>query len=754
MNHVTRRTATYTDSQEPWLWSGSRTITFRELLLILRRRLWLAIIPVLFVLVPAILMIAGMKPHYTAQGTIVVKPVETAMNVMTDVQTLQTEMQILTSDRLARRAIGNLGLAELPEFNPAMATETSGILPFDLPSLPDWRALASPVAEMLGFAPLTAAEAPAAGAADVMEAEVLPNFQQRLMVAPLRESRVLTVQFRSESPTVAANVVNELSALYLTQQLESKMEAKDLATAWLRDRVTELRDRVAGLEHQIEEYRAGSGIIEARTASLVAEQISTVSTELISARAEAETAAARLREFERAMNERGPRAVLEMLGGASAGLLERDNGARQRLAEARGNYGDQHPTVVNRRAEVNELAGRIRSDAANAVSAARSEAEVAARRAATLAGSLNELQGELARMKNAEVEMRGMQRQAEADTALLAQYLEQLNAQERMAVEQPDAWVLSKAAVPSMPSGPNRKLLGVGTLVLVGALWLVMVVIAELLENGVMSTDEVKSSLNAVPLGLVPRVPGKLAGPAARARYVVDKPVSAFAESLRSIYTALQIEQQRTGDGKSVMITSSVPKEGKSTLVVSLARQVAAQGQRVLVIDADLRRPNVETLVGHRYLIDPKSHPLPEDNPLAPVVQEDSASGAHIVSASRLSAMLKEMNQAPYILRPNVLTSMLATVQQHYDLILIDTPPVVPVADARALAMVVDHCVFVVRWRKTAPRIVRFALDQLHDAGARVTGVVLSQVEAKRHALYGYGDSAVSHRTSYRYYTS
>ncbi|MGQ9370030.1 GumC family protein [Azospirillum sp. ST 5-10] len=753
MNHVSRRTASYGESQEHWLWGGTRTITFNELLLILRRRLWLAIIPILFVLVPAILMIAGLKTHYTAQGTIVVKPVEMAQNVMTDVQTLQTEMQILTSDRLARRAVDNLGLAERPEFNPLIPVEEDSILPFALPELPSWRDLASPVLVTLGFEPLgePAPEAPG----DIIEAEVLPRFQERLMVAPLRESRVLTVQFRSESPVIAARVVNELSDLYLTQQLESKLEAKETATSWLRDRVGELRTHIADLEHRIEEYRAGKGIVEARTASLIAEQISTVSTELVSARAEYETAAARQREIESAMNQRGPRAVLEMLGSPNtAGLLERDTAARQRLAELGGNYGPQHPAVVNSRAEVSSLAGRIQAEASNAVSAARSNAQVAGRRAATLKEALDRLEGDLAQMKSAEVEMRGMQREAESNTALLNQYLEQLNAQERLAVEQPDAWVLSKAAVPSLPSGPNRKLLAGGALVVAIALWLVMVVLAELLENGVMSTDEVKSALNAVPLGLVPKVPGKLASASSRARYVVDKPVSAYAESLRSIYTTLQIEQQRTGDGKSVMVTSSVPKEGKSTLVVSLARQVAAQGQRVLVIDADLRRPNVENLIGSRYLIDPKSHLLPEDNPLAPVVQEDSASGAHVVAASRLSAMLKEMNHTPYILRPNVLTSMLATVQQHYDLILIDTPPVVPVADARALAMVVDHCMFVVRWRKTAPRVARYALDQLYDAGARVTGVVLSQVEAKRHSLYGYGDAAVSQRTSYRYYTS
>jgi len=179
---------------------------------------------------------------------------------------------------------------------------------------------------------------------------------------------------------------------------------------------------------------------------------------------------------------------------------------------------------------------------------------------------------------------------------------------------------------------------------------------------------------------------------------------------------------------------------------------IARHGQKVLVIDADLRRPNVERLIGQRNLQAPAD--MPEENPIAGLIQEDSLSGAHIITASKLAEQLKSMGQPTYLLHPTSLTSLLAGIRHLYDIILIDSPPVAPVADARALSLAVDHCIFVVQWRKTSPRTARYALDQLRDAGARVTGVVVTQVESKRHALYGYGDSAVTAKSAYRYYSS
>lgn len=752
MNHLSPPGAGSADvPSAPWLWGQAGTVTLADIALILRRRLWLLAVPLLLVLAPGVVVIMGLTPWYTSQATVVIKRDSAPQPPRAGEQAmeLQTDLEIVNSERLARKAIAAAALDKDPEFNPLLRPAEPG--PFGLTlALPDWRGLLTQASG--GLIDLRREEAPVV-APDILESEVLPRFRKNLVVTPVRESRVIQIQFTSERPETAARIPNLLADLYITHQLDAKFEAKKVATGWLQGRIAELRRTVEEQEHQVESFRAEAGIVQGRTSTLVAEQVSAVSTDLITARAETQTALARQREIEAVLRERGAAAVLAAvatnLNPTANRLLERDTELKQGLTQLLGTYGNQHPTVLRTRQEIASLERRMETEAQAAIASARSAAAVAQQKQRTLEETLARLERDMARMKAAEVEMRGLEREAATNRTLLEDFLRQMNAQEQLAVEQPDAWVLSAAAVPTLQAGPNRKLLGAGALIVTGALWIVLVVVAELLEGGIRSGEEVKRTLAATPLGLVPRLPAMLGGAAARARAVVDKPSSAYTEAVRNVHTALLIEQRRGNRGKTVMLTSSVAMEGKSTLVVSLARLVAGQGQRVLVIDCDLRRPAVARLMGR--LVTPRE-PLPEDNGVAGLIREDALSGAHVLPAEALKRR-REGHAGAHIMDAGLLSQLLTGVQHLYDVILLDTPPVAPVADARALSLVVDQCVFVVQWRRTSPRVARFALDQLRDAGAVVAGVVVTQVQPKKHALYAFGDSAVSARSAYRYYS-
>lgn len=751
MNHVSPRSAYVDAPPAASLWGQTGTITLADVGLILRRRLWLLIIPVLFVLAPALYVIAGLAPYYTAQATLVIKPATPTPGAgpAEQLRELQTDMEIITSERLARRVVEAEGLMERAEFNPLAAPPEP--LPLGI-GIPDWRAA---LFSVTGGALDLRREATPATTGGILESEVLPRFAKRLNVAPMRESRVVQIQFTSETPEIAQRVPNALADLYITHQLDAKFEAKKVATGWLTNRINELRQTVEQQERQVETYRADAGIVEGRTSTLVAEQLSAVGTELITARGEAQTAAARVREMEQAVRERGARAALEMvatnLNPTTTRVLDRETELRQQLAQLLGNYGNQHPSVLNARQEIDAIERKIAAEARGVIGTAQSAAAVARQRQTNLETALATLEREMARIKAAEIEMRGLEREAATNRTLLEEYLRQMNAQEQMAVEQPDAWVLSPAALPTMQSGPNRKLLGVGALIVAGALWIILVVAAELLERGIRSTEEVRSALDATPLGLVPRIGKTFAGREGRARYVLDKPTSAYAEALRSVHTALRIDQRRGGGWKALMVTSSVANEGKTTLAVSLARQAAQGGERVLLIDGDLRRPNVARLIGKGNLTAPEQpvFGMPEG-----MIGMDALSGAHVVTADAIGAYLKSQKLPTHMINPTVLMDLLTAAYPHYDLILMDTPPVTAVADARALLAEVPNCLFAVQWKHTAPRTARYAIDQIREAGGHVAGVVVTQVESRKHALYGFGDSAMCQRSAYRYYSS
>lgn len=755
MNVVSPRTTIDPETRQTWLWGATRTVTLADLGLIVRRRLWLALIPLFLVLLPGLAVIVMLKPFYTATGSLVIKQpdvpaAQLAPRAGQAAVDIQTHLEVLNSERLARQAIAEAKLAERVEFNPAVDPPTGWLASLKMPDWKGWLA-------GMGIGPDRWAKGPGEGGEavpDPVEAEVLPRFRDQLRVVPMGDSRVIQIQFTAQDPALASAVTNLMGQLFITYQLDAKLETKRVATTWLNSRIADLRQKVEEAEHKVEAFRANAGIVQGRTSNLVSEQLSTIGTELLTAQATADSAAARLREVQGALNTRGPRAVLEMMTAANPGvgaLLQSDIAARQRQAQLLSNYGPSHPSVVNSRSEVASLDAKITAEANNAVAAVRSEAAVAARKVTTLEESRRALEGELGRTKSAEVQMRDLEREAEANRLLLTDYAQQLNTHERVAIDQPDAWVLSGAAEPSLPSGPNRKLLAAGAVIVAVALWLLLVVAAELMENGIRGSEDVRHALDAHPLGLVPVIGGSLTGRRALARHVVNRPASAYGESLRGLYTSLMIEMQRTGGGKAVMVTSSVTGEGKSMLVASLGRMVTQQGQRVLMIDADLRRPSLENLLGGT--LQPLAEPLPADAGIAGMIRQDALTGAHVITAGALAASLKAMGRSSHALGRDELAAVLAAVRHLYDLILIDTPPVAPVADSRALAQAVDQCIFVVQWNRTSPRVARFALDQLRDAGARVAGVAVTQVHSRKHALYGFGDSAVSARAAYRYYS-
>ncbi|HYD30390.1 MAG TPA: GumC family protein, partial [Azospirillaceae bacterium] len=485
MNPIASRPSAYAEPPDTWLWG--QTLTLSDIVLILRRRLWLAIFPILFLLLPATGLIATTTPLYTAQSTVVVQPnPQQGVPPPREADALaqfQTEVNIITSERLARDAIHKAGLVNRPEFNPTLleAREKPSIL------TPIGEAVADAVSALRSL--ITGGDGGEDGAAsgdgeaeagpDVVDAHVLPLFRERIQVFPLGTSRVIAIQFSSESPKTAAQVANVMAELYITQQIRAKLEAKQVATTWMTDSIAELRQNVEKSERAVEDYRARHGIVEGRNTTLVNDQISTVSSQLLTAKAAAEAAGAKVRGLEGMLSKDGPRAVLETAANPASGALRtQESTLRQRRAELSATYGPSHPLMINNSNEIAAIDGKLRSEATNVIAAARNEASVARQQVQALEASLIQFRAELNTLNQAEVELRALERDATANRTLLEQFLGQLRTKEATSVEQPDAYILSQASVPVEPAGPRRIFLVMGVGVLAGAVWLIMVVIS------------------------------------------------------------------------------------------------------------------------------------------------------------------------------------------------------------------------------------------------------------------------------------
>ena len=257
----------------------------------------------------------------------------------------------------------------------------------------------------------------------------------------------------------------------------------------------------------------------------------------------------------------------------------------------------------------------------------------------------------------------------------------------------------------------------------------------QLLNPGMTNPEQVQQVLNEFVIGLVPIIPGKVA----IHDQVLEKPNSSLVEAINSLKFALALSNP-DHPVKAVQITSSVPEEGKTSLALTVARVVAASGKKVLILDGDLRRSSIgkrigleDSQKGHKGLSDLV---LAGDADLSEFVLRDEKG-----NLDYLPPGTAKFANATDIFSSHRMQSILDSLKARYDLVVVDSPPVMAVADARIMGRVVDTTIFVVRWDKTPRKVARAALEQLRRAQVTIAGVVLQQVDLERYGRVGYGDS-------------
>lgn len=681
-------------------------------------------------LVAATVAVLAITPRYTAVARVMIDPrgenvvsIEAVLSQLNaDNPTIQSEIEILRSEDMARRVIAQTHLDRMAEFNPLLSTT----LVSRLAETMDWPWLSTAFGAILA-APDEVAQFPR------IPGQVVEAFLDRLDVAASgRNSRVIAIAFTSKSPAIAAGVANTIAQAYIALQLESKLAATERATLWLGERLSELGDEVTASEETVADIRAASVAQGGWNPAIIAQQISQVNTELMRARADQEQAGAELRQIEAVVAVGGAEAVFEVV---DPQLLVRTNEQlmwlRRSAAEIKAQYGAENPVV----AEVREAMDRLIEDtSARLIASVRNRVVISGDKVGALERQLRDLVAQSIALGRGQVTLRAAEREAQASTELYETLLTRSKETAQTGLEQPDAKIIAHASVPHRPSFPNRLLLlGValmGSIAISGGL----VGVAESMEKGYRSQDRLGRDLSLSILGETPRV-GRKAQRAGPAELPLTNPASAYAEALRSVALSLEMSAKTDHQQKTILVTSSLPEEGKTTLVTSLARSMALGGRKVLVIDCDLRRPSCHRHLGLRQAPGLSSY-LSKATPVADVIQHDGGGGVDLIAAGAGA------ENPLQLLRSDRFRQLLRDMGPRYDIILLDSPPVLPIADARLLGATADRCVLVVRWRKTAREYVMHAAEQLKQAAGRAPAAVLTQVKDRTSHGYGYYYSA------------
>lgn len=703
-----------------------------NLIEVLRRR-WLIILPAMAVVFALNYVGVALSPKlYTATALVMINPGREQViderqlvnrTYPTDV-VVESEMEVISSPSVMRRAVEALRLEEDPEWNGALRPPS---------------ALRQALSPVLGPPQeRTQSLTPADG--EALREGIARGLSRSIQVRRREPSYAIEIRATSRNPVRAAEIANGVANAYLEAQTASQFAATQRANEWLSQRVRELAAEVQAKERAAEAFRVQEGL------SLAAggeeqPQSSDVQAMLAAARADLTEKEARLRQVEALVAQGGSADLIAGAANSSIIMTLRTNEAemQRRQTELEQRYGELHPEVQSGRVELANIRERIEAEIARITTGLRNEVEISRRRLASLQGNFGSETGRFDANSDAVIQYRQLLREAQAARTVHQSFLQRFQEVEsQSALPMTTARLVSTAAPPGGPSSPNLSAAFRTAILLALVLGVGLGFLVEFLDSSVSSASEVERKVGVPAVASVPRLKKteyRTLAPDQQhpAGYLVEKPMSAFAETFRVLRTSI-IHARIDNPVRVLAVTSALADEGKTTVSLCLARIAALSGQRVALIDCDLRRQSLATVMGaepQQGLLDV----LMGKVNWRTAISEDEETSTHLLIGppSTFSPLDLFSSQA--------MSQLIGDMRQIYDLVILDCAPVLQVADTRTAAAQADLTMLVVKADKTPATAVRTAIKELKGAGADVHGVALNCVSPVGVGRSAYGSS-------------
>ena len=663
-----------------------------------RGKLIIAAVTLIFMLLAGYYAYGVAVPTYRSTAVVVL---DTKEDSIVDLQAVvggfsgdstevNTEVEVLRSRGLAGKVVDRLNLIDDPEFNGELRE----------PSM-----IGGMISGLKGMLSSGAPEAeldPELQKAKTRDA-VVQALLDKVSVSNIRQSLVFNVTAETESPVKSAQIANTIVELYILNQIEVKFEATEKATEWLSNRVSELQIELENAEKKVSEFTARTQLVSIEGLQALERQIKELRDRIDGAALTREALQTRLADLEAAQTPD------EKLDAAQDAALTR--------IFSNGLSSETNQTAFDLRFDT--VMTRVRADLV------RSTQQLEA-----LRNSEEELAAQLASQGQDLIELQQLTRESEA-TRLLYEYfltrLKETSAQE--GIQKADSRMLSSSVVPNSPSAPKKSQIIALAMILGAMVGSGLVLLREFKTRTFRTANELEQHTGYTVIGQIPLIPSRHRKDTLK--YLSDKPTSAAAEAIRNLRTSLMLSNL---DKKPQVIvsTSSIPGEGKTTVSLSLAKFLSGLGKSVLLVEGDIRRRTL-----NEYFPD-----MPR-NGIASVLNGDVkfADGIHTpdgFGADVLGGEKTNVNAAD-IFSSDRFKSFISEMRDQYDFIIIDTPPVLVVPDARIISQNADAILFSVKWDSTNKGLVEESMRFFHNSNQRITGLVLSQIDEKGMKRYGYG---------------
>jgi len=721
---------------------GGGGLALSDLVGVVRRRWLLILICSVIAGLLAGIVAYSLPSRYEASATVQIDPRKRTIvnleNVVSDLRadqsTVESEVEILRSKGLILQVIERLGLRTHPDFTqPSLIDRAMAAI--GLPT-----GTADPVAQRpaphLDGIIMPGTNAPAAVATPQRD-EIVSAFEKRLKVARVRNTLLIEVRVSSAEPVLAARIANALVETYLKDQLSAKIKATTQATEIIEQKLDGLRQKLFAAEKRVAAFKAEHNIFDAEGQLLSEKQLARLMEQTVIARNATAEARARYEQVQELLRKgKQKSAIADVLQSQTIRLFKDQLvKATRREAELLTRYGPKHPELIKARAEVADVEMQLSVEVNKIIANLETEFRVAEERERTLADSLVGLKEQQIVSKEASVRLRELEREVATSRQVFETFLQRYKqTAESQDLQVADARIVQQADVPLVVASPKRKqITAIGLLAgLIAGFGLAALV--EFAHPGLRRPEDIEEALGIPHLASVPRLKRRSDGfqdPDSALHATVAVPAGVFANAVNMARQAIDQRRQDYAP-RIVLVTSALPNEGKTLLAANLAYQLASSGQRTLVIDADVRRSSMSQQLGLDRapgLLDA----IMQGRPFEEFLLRDTTTDLVVLSAGGGGQMTLPLSPTQALDAPGF-GQRLARLKSHFDTIIVDAAPLLPVADARILAAHADQIVLVTTWNSTPRQMLRQAIRLLGANAGKIVGAVINQVDAVVHA--------------------
>jgi polysaccharide biosynthesis transport protein len=713
---------------------------FLDYVRVLHRRRWTVLTAFLVVVLSVCVYTFTATPIYEARVELLIEKENANVvsfkevfqqNQITD-DYFQTQYKILQSRALARRTIEVLNLWDHPQFNPKPRKAS-----------PVRRMLAPTMTFVSGLLRTPAKTKPAAPDETSAQSATIDRFLAGLKVSPVRASRLVDVRFASEQPELAATVANAMAKAYIAQNLEFKFLSSKEASDWLGERLGEQRKQVETTEQALQRYREQTDSVSLEEKqNIVVQKLADLNGAVTRAKTERIQKEAAYNQIRAIQEDRT--AIDTFPAILSSVFIQQQKGEladlQRKQAELSDKLGARHPEMVKLGLSIQTAETRIQGEVAKVIQSMRNDYQQALAQEQSLTTALDQQKQDALALNRKGIEYGVLARDAASNRQIFESLLQRTKETGISGeLKTSNIRVVDAAETPRGPVSPNT-FVNLVLAVFGGAtLAAGLAFFFEYLDNRIKSPEEVKRHLGLPFLGMVPALFDKSIG-----YPLINNGVPPnFSESFRAVRTSLLFSSTEPGS-RSLVVTSTAPGEGKTMVAVNMAMALAQAGERVLLVDADMRKPRVHAVFEK-----------PQEPGLSNFLVGNSKSADSVLKTTVPGLWVMPSGASPpnpaELLGSKRFKDFLASLAQHFDWVIVDTPPVMAVTDSSVVAHAASGVLFVVGADMTSRQAAQRALERLEHAKAKFVGAVLNRVDLQHNAYYY---SQYYRREYAQYYTS